>query len=417
MGLFCLAELKLPLTLQATNSEQYLNLFCSMLRWTSRKSFVVKSQLDLLGSHIKQKQCFPWLPNKSRYSYLDFDVMFSYFFNSLSELSTMLCRTHCTGQLTTMVTQRSPAVRAGTGGSDARKYFNVWLACDGPSCVSSISARRPLRHCGPILLMLLIVCSAGRSSLAQSPVSIFGNAVPQSGVDPDTGPVTLGVKFWSTQAGTTSGIRFYRAAENKDGYTVKLFTAGGSLLASAETSKDTCAVPCWQQVNFASPISLAANTTYIAAYYTSNGRYAGDNYGLTAGKTNGPLTAPASSAVGGNGVYTYSTNFPNQTWRATNYYVDVSFTPTTPTPYMTLSFNPPNPSISATAPTGTVVTTITAKWSNGSPFTGTLGFASPYSNDNGTFAISGNDLIIDPAGPGISADGGTVRNVTITAIQ
>jgi hypothetical protein len=38
-------------------------------------------------------------------------------------------------------------------------------------------------------------------------------------------------------------------------------------------------------------------------------------------------------------------------------------------------------------------------------------------NDRGTFAISGNNLIIDPAGPGVSADGGTVQNVTITAIQ
>jgi hypothetical protein len=100
-------------------------------------------------------------------------------------------------------------------------------------------------------------------------VTIFGNSVPANAVDPDTNAVTLGVKFWSTQAGTISGIRFYRGANNGSGYTVKLFTAGGSLVASAKAEKDTCAVPCWEQVNFASPISLAVNITYIAAYYTS----------------------------------------------------------------------------------------------------------------------------------------------------
>ena len=176
-------------------------------------------------------------------------------------------------------------------------------------------------------------------------------------------------------------------------------------------------VPCWEQVNFTVPLSLAANTTYVAAYYTSNGRYADVAYGLTNGQTTGPLTAPASSAVGGNGVYTYSTGFPTQVWENSNYYVDVSFTPSVTTPYLTVSFSPPSPSISARAPVGTVVATINAAWSNGSPFTGTLGFNAPYSNDKATFAISGKNLIVNPSGPGVSGDGGTIQNVTIVATQ
>jgi hypothetical protein len=251
-------------------------------------------------------------------------------------------------------------------------------------------------------------------AIAQT-ISILGNSVPQTPVDPDTSAVTLGVKFWSKQAGTISGIRFYRGAANNNGYSVKLFTAGGSLLASARVSTDTCRVPCWEQVNFASPVSLAANTTYVAAYYTSNGRYADDTNGLANGKTSGPLTASASSAVGGNGVYTYSTGFPNQTWYASNYYVDVLFTPTGPS--LVLNFNPANPSISATAPVGSVVATINPTWSNGSAFTGTLFFAQPYSNDQGIFTISGNNLIVNPSGPGLSADANTVQNVTIVANQ
>ena len=49
---------------------------------------------------------------------------------------------------------------------------------------------------------------------------------------------------------------------------------------------------------------------------------------------------------------------------------------------------------------GTTVATRDATWSDGSPFTGTLRFSLPYGNDQGKFAISGNNLIINPAGPG-----------------
>jgi hypothetical protein len=87
------------------------------------------------------------------------------------------------------------------------------------------------------------------------------------------------------------------------------------------------------------------------------------------------------------------------------------------TPYLVLSLNPPNPSITSSAPLGSVVATIISGWSNGSPFTGTLSFAPPYSNDHGTFAISGNNLIINPSGPGVSSSAGTIQNVTIVATQ
>jgi hypothetical protein len=160
--------------------------------------------------------------------------------------------------------------------------------------------------------------------------------------------------------------------------------------------------------DFTSPIPIKANTTYIAAYYSPIGRGAWDERGMTNGVSNGPLTAPAYSAAGGNGVYHYNNAFPNHTYDASNYYVDVLFTPTGAA--LVLKFNPPNPSISATAPLGSVVATITPTWSDGSPFTGTLSFAQPYSNDQGIFAISGNNLIVkNPSGPGLSADANMVQ--------
>lgn len=281
-----------------------------------------------------------------------------------------------------------------------------------------------------VLPVAMLVCSLvvapaqaqfaqqGSKLVGTCAITIFGYATPKTPIARDTGAVTLGVKFLSAQPGKVSGVRFYRGATNRLGYAVKLFAAGGALLAAAKTRKDTCVVPCWEQVNFASPVSLAANKTYVAVYYASNGRYAADKYGLTDGRSAGPLTAPAGGAIGGNGVYTYSTGLPKESWVNTNYYVDVVFTPTASAPPpLTLKFDPPSPSIAPNLPSGTVVSTIVAAWSDCTPFTGTLGFGPPYSNDAGTFAISGNKLIINPAGPGVSALSGTTRNVTITATQ
>ena len=249
------------------------------------------------------------------------------------------------------------------------------------------------------------------------PISIFGDAVPNNPVERDYSAVTLGVKFWSSQSGTISAIRFYRGATSPQGYVARLYATDGTILGSVNLSTESGPVPGWQEAYFAAPIPISANQTYAAAYFAPSGQYTDVYYGLTNGATQGPLTAPASAAVGGNGVYVYANAFPTSTWEDSNYFVDVAFTPNAPAPSLTLTFNPPSPSVPSNAPAGTSIATITATSTDGTPFTGTLSFGPPYSNDNATFAISGNQLIVNPAGPGLSADGGTTQNVTITATQ
>jgi len=263
------------------------------------------------------------------------------------------------------------------------------------------------------LFAILWVMLVHRGESSAQTISIFGDAVPNNPID-DGNAVTLGVKFWSSQSGMISAIRFYRAVRNPYGYVAKLYTAGGTLLGSVKLATEDGPVPGWQVANFASPIPIQANTTYVAAYYCPIGQGAWDAYGLANGVTNGPLTA-RNSAVGGNGVYHYNNSVPNQNYQASNYYVDVLFTPTGRS--LVLNFNPTNPSISAAAPLGSVVATINPTWSDGSPFTGTLAFAQPYSNDNGIFAISGHNLIVNPSGPGLSSDASTIETVTIVATQ
>jgi hypothetical protein len=107
-----------------------------------------------------------------------------------------------------------------------------------------------------------------------------------------------------------------------------LWTSTGTRLASATFVNETASG--WQQVNFATPVPIAANTVYVASYHTDVGHYSADrSFFSTAGVDRGPLHAPATGAVGGNGVYGYGTGsrFPNGSFMATNYWVDVVFTP------------------------------------------------------------------------------------------
>jgi hypothetical protein len=162
------------------------------------------------------------------------------------------------------------------------------------------------------------------------PCTLFlGTATPSNnGDDPDG--VELGVKFKSDVAGYISGIRFYKGAGNTGAHIGSLWSVSGSLMGSATFQAETASG--WQQVNFASPIAIAANTTYVASYYAPVGHYSNDNnYFAASGVDRLVLHAPSDSAAGGNGVYRYGTSsvFPNQTWGSTNYWVDVVFVTST----------------------------------------------------------------------------------------
>ena len=121
---------------------------------------------------------------------------------------------------------------------------------------------------------------------------------------------------------------------------------------------------------------------------------------------NAAPNVPASSSLGGNEVYCYGLGFPRPTWEASNYYVDVRFSPAGQAPVLSLSSSSPNRSTPSTMPLGATVATITASWSKGRPFAGTLGFGPPSSNAGGVFAIGGSSLIINPSGPGVAGAGG-----------
>jgi hypothetical protein len=132
------------------------------------------------------------------------------------------------------------------------------------------------------------------------------------------------MKFTASTNGAITGIRFYKGPQNTGTHTGTLWTSTGTQLGTLTFSNETASG--WQTASFATPIQVTAGTTYVVGYH-SNGFYSADNNYFTSAVTNGPLTAPSSSASGGNGVYAYgsASAFPTSSFNASNYWVDVIF--------------------------------------------------------------------------------------------
>jgi VCBS repeat-containing protein len=126
--------------------------------------------------------------------------------------------------------------------------------------------------------------------------------------------------------GFITGLRFYKGTLNTGPHRAHLWTNSGTLLAQAPFTSETA--NGWQEVSFPSPVAIAANTTYVASYHTVSGNYAITRPYFTTSKVTPPLEALADGLDGANGVFKYAAApgaFPDQTFGATNYWVDVKF--------------------------------------------------------------------------------------------
>lgn len=123
--------------------------------------------------------------------------------------------------------------------------------------------------------------------------------------------------------------RVYKGSANTGTHVGNLWAADGTPLETATFTNETASG--WQQVDFATPVAISANTVYVASYHAPNGGYAVNApYFAGAGFDNPPLHALADGESGGNGLYLYGPGgFPNQSYNASNYWVDVVFTDTT----------------------------------------------------------------------------------------
>ena len=173
-----------------------------------------------------------------------------------------------------------------------------------------------------------------------SVVSLFGSA-PATGTTMynDNVQVELGMKFVASQAGSVSGLRYYRDVNDANDTDVRqghLWSSTGALLGTV-TFTSVAGQSGWQVANFSSPITLVAGQEYTVSYRTENnyvsstGFFAASREVAFDGLDNdafsdsfGIINAPISA-----GVFAYGSSVtrPTESWNAANYFVDVLFQP------------------------------------------------------------------------------------------
>lgn len=172
---------------------------------------------------------------------------------------------------------------------------------------------------------------------SNGPFSLWGGtSIPTVSASSDLNAQEVGVKFQSDVSGYVTALRFFKGAGAAGTHVGHLWSAKGSLLATATFTNETYSG--WQQVSFATPVAIIANTIYVASYYAPNGGTSVDStYFASTGRDSVPLHALSNTTSGGNGVYSYGALgvFPNSSFNASNYWVDVVLSTSTSFPTVT----------------------------------------------------------------------------------
>lgn len=262
-----------------------------------------------------------------------------------------------------------------------------------------------------------VVVGSGSQPPGTCPCSIFpASATPAVPADPDSGAIEIGVKFRTSQAGTITGIRFYKGAGNSGVHVGSLWTATGTKLASVTFSGESASG--WQQANFTTPVSVAANTTYVASYFAPSGHYATSDGYFKTPVTNGPLTALQDGTDGPNGVYSYGTSaFPTQGYVSTNYWVDVVFNGSTASDTTPPTVTTRTPAPGATnVPTSATVSATFSEPVKDATATGSISLKAGSTAVTGTTAYNAASQTATFTPASALADG-TTYTVTVSGVQ
>ena len=182
----------------------------------------------------------------------------------------------------------------------------------------------------PVVMLAITATVVAFVAIAQSATAapagypIFADtAKPSQAADQETRAVELGVKFRSSSDGYITALRYYRMAGSTASNRLTLWSSGGAVLARATPFSATTSG--WQTAALAVPVTIKANSEYVASYTAPGGKYAADQGMLSASKT---ITTRALTASAG--VYSYSLGFPRQSYASSNYYADVLFATSKP---------------------------------------------------------------------------------------
>jgi hypothetical protein len=159
------------------------------------------------------------------------------------------------------------------------------------------------------------------------PCMIFdGFSLPDNLNTNDASAIELGTKVRFDSKGFVTGVRFYKGSQNTGTHTGSLWTTAGTRLATGTFTGESASG--WQTLTFATPVQVAANTTYVVSYHTNTGFYSSSaGYFANAGADYQALHALKDGVDGGNGVYLYgASGYPTGSYNSTNYWVDVLWT-------------------------------------------------------------------------------------------
>lgn len=243
----------------------------------------------------------------------------------LSVPVTTLTAVDNTGVTAYLVTESSTAPLASAGGWSATAPVSYTFGSPGSKILYAWAkdAAGNVSAAKSATVIITIPVQTGTSSTIWAATAIPGEL--DAGKDK---PIEVGVKFFSEKEGYISGIRFYKAPINMGTHTGSLWSNTGQLLARSTFTNEFPSG--WQEVTFASPVPIAANTVYVASYHTNMGHYSRDRFYFAGkGVDNPPLHALTDGAPGGNGVFAYGSDsvFPDRSLNSSNYWVDVKFIP------------------------------------------------------------------------------------------
>jgi Domain of unknown function (DUF4082) len=230
---------------------------------------------------------------------------------------------------------------------------------------------------------------AGASATTAAPSEHLFNPQPSSGtVSTDAKSVELGVHFTPTVSGQIVGVEFLKSTRNVGTHTGSLWTASGTLLATATFTAETASG--WQSVLFASPINVTAGTSYTAGYHAPVGSYDSTTGYFAAAHTSGDLGTPVNA---GRKSYADPSVAPTtDTGNNSNYWVDVIFTSSVVAPSPAAISSPTDTPSATTTPAQSPTPTVSASPSPTVP-------ASPSPTVSASPSRSATDSIPAPTTP------------------
>ncbi|MGN8244871.1 DUF4082 domain-containing protein [Cellulomonas soli] len=192
-----------------------------------------------------------------------------------------------------------------------------------------------------------------RTVTTACPCSIYGQSVPVVAAVDDSSAVELGLKFTPQVSGFVTAIRFYKGPGNGGTHQGRLWSAAGATLASVTFTGESATG--WQTAQLSTAVAVQAGTTYVVSYTAPQGRYAAQAGAFWyTGREASPLSVAGGFGATTSGVYANAGQFPTLSWGASQYYVDVEFSPSDSTPFTVTSRWPVDGATGT--PLGSVVT-------------------------------------------------------------